>query len=186
MKMPGIDGIETFKEINRISPDTIIFLMTAFLDEDALNDATKIKVQKILYKPLDLDLILKILKEDLTKTTVLVVDDESAIRDTLQGALEERGCKVYVTADGYTAIQMTRNTHFDIMLIDVLMPGIDGYQTLEEIKKIDPATKVIMMTGQDIKNFSNRSVSGGAFAYITKPVNLDELLQLTISAIEKE
>jgi len=63
MRMPGINGIETFKEIKRISPDTIIFFMTAFLDEDTLNEAAKPETQAILYKPLDLDLILKILRK---------------------------------------------------------------------------------------------------------------------------
>jgi Response regulator containing CheY-like receiver, AAA-type ATPase, and DNA-binding domains len=63
MRMPGINGIKTFKEIKRISPDTIIFFMTAFLDEDTLNEANKLKAQAILYKPLDVDLILKILKK---------------------------------------------------------------------------------------------------------------------------
>ena len=62
MKMPGIDGIETFKEIKKISPDTIIFFMTAFLAEDTLNEAVKLKTQAILYKPLDPDLILKMFK----------------------------------------------------------------------------------------------------------------------------
>ena len=79
MKMPGISGIETFKEFKKISPNTIILLMTAFLDEDALDDTTKLKVQRILYKPLDLDLILKILRENQAKTSILVVNDNSSI-----------------------------------------------------------------------------------------------------------
>ena len=79
MKMPGISGIETFKEFKKISPNTIILLMIAFLDEDALDDTTKLKVQRILYKPLDLDLILKILRENQAKTSILVVNDNSSI-----------------------------------------------------------------------------------------------------------
>ena len=79
MKMPGISGIETLKKFKKISPNTIILLMTAFLDEDALNDATKLKVQRILYKPLDLDLILKILRENQAKASILVVNDNSSI-----------------------------------------------------------------------------------------------------------
>ncbi len=63
IKMPGINGIGTFKEIKRISPDTIIFFMTAFLDEDTLSEAAKLETQAILYKPLDPDLILKILRK---------------------------------------------------------------------------------------------------------------------------
>ncbi len=63
MRMPGINGIKTFKEIKEISPNTIIFFMTAFLDEDTLNEANKLKAQEILYKPLDVDLILKIIRK---------------------------------------------------------------------------------------------------------------------------
>jgi DNA-binding NtrC family response regulator len=185
MKMPGINGIETFKEIKRISPDTIIFFMTAFLAEDTLNEAAKLQTQAILYKPLDLDLILKLLKDDLSKTTILVVDDEPAIRETLQGVLKDGGYKVYVAANGYTAIQIAKNTHFDIMFIDIVMPGIDGFQTLEEIKKINPLTSIIMMTDQDIESPTDQTVSRGAFAHIEKPVDLAKLLQLTISAIGK-
>ena len=158
MKMPGIDGIETVKEIKKISPDTIIFFMTAFLAEDTLNEAAKLETQAILYKPLDFGLILKILKEDLAKTTILVVDDESAIHDTLQEVLEVRGYKVYVAVNGYTAIQIAKSTHFDIMFIDVLMPGIDGFQTLEEIKKINPETNAIMMIDQGIEDFSEQVI----------------------------
>ncbi|ODS30584.1 MAG: putative two-component response regulator protein, partial [Candidatus Scalindua rubra] len=142
LKMPGINGIETFKEIKRISPDTIVFLMTAFFDEDLLKEAVKLGAQAILYKPLDIDLILRVIKEDVSKTTILVVDDEFSIRETLKGILEDRGYKVDVAEDGHTAIEMAKKTHFDIMFIDVVMPGIDGFKTLEEIKKLDPKTNV--------------------------------------------
>ena len=63
MRMPGINGIKTFKEIKKISPDTIIFFMTAFLDEDTLNEANKLEIQAILNKPLDIDLVLKTLRK---------------------------------------------------------------------------------------------------------------------------
>lgn len=179
MRMPGINGIKTFKEIKKISPDTIIFFMTAFLDEDTLNEAARLETQAILYKPLDVDLILKILKEDLSKTTILIVDDELSIRDTLQGVLEERGYKVSVAENGYTAIQMAKGTHFDIMFIDVGMPGIDGFQTLEEIKKIDPKTKIVIMTGQDIEHLVAKATSLGASRCIPKPVDdINKLLHL--------
>ncbi len=186
MKMPGINGIETFKEIKSISPDTIIFFMTAFISEDTLNEAARLETQAILYKPLDMNLILRILKEDLAKTTILVVDDESAIREMLQEVLEDRGHKVYVAESGYTAIQIVKNTHFDIIFIDIVMPGIGGLQTLEEIKKIDPATNVIMMASQNIDNFTKKAVSKGTFAHIAKPADLSELMQLTINAVEKQ
>lgn len=184
-RMPGINGLETFKEIKRISPETIIFFMTAFLAEDTLNEAAKLQTQSILYKPLDLDLILKLLKEDLTKATILIVEDEISIRDTLQGVLDDRGYRVSVAENGYTAIQMVKNTHFDIVFIDVVMPGIDGFQTLEEIKKINPKTKIVIMAGQDIEHLDAKATSRGASTCIPKPVDdLNELLQL-LQAIKR-
>jgi DNA-binding NtrC family response regulator len=65
------------------------------------------------------------------------------------------------------------------------MPGIDGFQTLEEIKKINPLTSIIMMTDQDIESPTDQTISRGAFAHIEKPVDLVKLLQLTISAVGK-
>ena len=63
MKMPGINGIETYKGIKIASPDTFIFFMTAFLSEDTLNEVTNLKARAILYKPIDPDLILKALQK---------------------------------------------------------------------------------------------------------------------------
>jgi CheY-like chemotaxis protein len=179
LKMPGINGVETFKRIKKISPNTIIFFTTAFFGEDLLKEAVKLGAQAILYKPLDIDLILKVIREDLTKTNILVVDDDFAIRETLKGVLEDRGYKVTVAEDGHAAIEMAKKTHFDIMFIDVVMPGIDGLQTLEEIKKVDPKTKVIIMTGHDIENLIEKAISRGASTCIPKPIDdMDELLQL--------
>ncbi len=62
MKMPGLNGIDTLKKIKKIRPNTTIFFMTAFLAEDILDEEAKRQTQEILYKPLDIDLILKIMK----------------------------------------------------------------------------------------------------------------------------
>jgi DNA-binding NtrC family response regulator len=179
LKMPGINGVETFKRIKKISPDTIVFFMTAFFAEDLLKEAVRLGIQAILYKPLDVDLILRVIKEDLTKTKILVVDDEFATRETLKGVLEDRGYKVATAEEGHTAIEMAKKTHYDIMFIDVVMPGIDGLQALEEIKKVDPKTKVIIMTGHDIEMLVEKAISRGASTCIPKPIDdMDELLQL--------
>jgi two-component system, NtrC family, response regulator HydG len=179
VRMPGINGVETLKEVKKVSPDTIVFIMTAFFAEDILQEAVKLGAQAILYKPLDIDLILRIIKQGMTKANILVVDDEFSTRETLRGVLEDRGYQVAVAEDGHTAIEMAEKTHFDIMFIDVVMPGIDGFKTLEEIKKIDPKTKVIIMTGYDIEDLVEKAISRGASTCISKPIdNMDKLLQL--------
>ena len=87
--------------------------------------------------------------------------------------------------DGNKRIAAAVMTNFDIAFIDMKMPDIDGIETFKEIKKVDPATNVIMETDQDIEDFTDQTASRGAFAHIIKPVNLAMLLQLTINAIEK-
>jgi DNA-binding NtrC family response regulator len=159
--------------------------MTAFIAEELLTEAVKLEIQAILYKPLDIDLVLKVIKKDLTKTNILVVDDDFSIRETLKGVLKDKGYMVSAVEDGVTAIEMTRKIHYDIMFIDVVMPGIDGFQTLDEIKEIDPETKVIVMTGHDVEYFVEKAISLGAFAHLSKPIDMVELLQLTFSAIKE-
>ncbi|MFQ5685936.1 MAG: response regulator [Candidatus Scalindua sp.] len=186
MKMPGINGIETFKRIKKVSPDTIIFFMTAFIAEDLLREAVQLETQAILYKPLDIDLVLKVIKKDLTKTNILVVDDDFSIRETLKGVLEDRGYMVSTAEDGLAAIEMTRRIHYDIMFIDVVMPGIDGFQTLDKIKKISPNTNVIIMTGHNIEHLVEKASSLGASICMPKPIdNMDKLLQ-TLQTIKKD
>ncbi|OHB47443.1 MAG: hypothetical protein A2106_04730 [Planctomycetes bacterium GWF2_40_8] len=186
MKMPGINGIETFKRIKKISPDTIIFFMTAFITEDLLKEAVRLETQAILYKPLDIDLVLKVIKKDMIKTNILVVDDDFSIRETLKGILEDKGYMVSSAEDGLTAIEMARKIHFDIMFVDVVMPGIDGFQMLGEIKKISPWTNVIIMTGYDIEHLVERATSLGAYRCIPKPIDdMDKLLQI-LQAIKED
>lgn len=187
MKMPGINGVETFERIKKISPDTIIFFMTAFVDENLLKEAVMLETQAILYKPLDIDLVLKVIKKDLTKTNILIVDDDFSIRETLKGVLEDKGYKVSTAEDGLAAVEMARKAHYDIMFIDVVMPGIDGFQTLDEIKKINPETNVIIMTGHSIEHLVEKATSLGAFKCIYKPIDdMDKLFQTLQTITIKE
>lgn len=185
MKMPGINGIDTYKEIKKISPETIVFFMTAYYADDLLKEAMKLGAQAILYKPLEVDIILKVIKEDLTQPIILVVDDEASARETLKGVLEDKGYRVAIADSGRQAIEMAKQKHFDVMFIDVVMPEIDGFRTFEEVRKVNPSTKVIMMTGHNINGFVEKGTSRGAFACVSKTIDMVHLLQLVIRAIKK-
>jgi CheY-like chemotaxis protein len=187
--MPGIDGFQTLDEIKKISPKTNVIVITGHNIEHLVERATSLGASACIHKPIDdMDKLLQTLqtiKEDTIRSVILVVDDDSSIRETLKGVLEKKGYKVSTAEDGFTAIEMARKTHFDMALIDVVMPGIDGFQTLDEIKKIDPETKAIMMTGHDVEHFVEKAISLGAFAHLSKPIDMVELLQLTFSAIKE-
>ncbi|MBI5216254.1 MAG: response regulator [Ignavibacteriae bacterium] len=107
---------------------------------------------------------------------VLVVDDEEALRTVLSGELVNEGYKVGTAADGDEAIAIIKQEQFDIVLLDIKMPKVDGFEVLKFIKKDYPAIKVIMLTAfADLKN-AIESKKLGAEDFISKPYDLVDLL----------
>ncbi|MBI3195036.1 MAG: response regulator [Ignavibacteriae bacterium] len=107
---------------------------------------------------------------------VLVVDDEEALRTVLSGELVNEGYNVGTAADGDEAIAIIKQQPFDIVLLDIKMPKVDGFEVLKFIKKDYPDIKVIMLTAfADLKN-AIESKKLGAEDFISKPYDLVDLL----------
>jgi DNA-binding NtrC family response regulator len=106
---------------------------------------------------------------------ILVVDDEIHVVRLIQEFLTMKGYEVYTAADGTEAIQKVQELKPHIVLLDMIMPGIGGIDTLKEIKKIDPDIAVIMVTAVNDEELAKRAVQLGAYDYITKPINIDYL-----------
>src|SRR5688572_14582687 len=106
---------------------------------------------------------------------MLVVDDEDQITDFLKCFFEERDFQVKTAASGSAAIQLVSYFAPDIVLLDVMMPKMDGLEALKEIKQITPKTKVIMVTAIETKEKIEEAIRLGADNYITKPLSLEYL-----------
>jgi DNA-binding NtrC family response regulator len=107
---------------------------------------------------------------------ILVVDDEDALRNILSGELSNSGYDVASASDGDEAISMISNKQFDLVLLDIKMPRVDGFEVLKFIKKNQPSVKVIMLTGfADLKN-AIESKKHGAEDFVSKPYDLVDLL----------
>ncbi|MHB8908485.1 MAG: response regulator [Syntrophales bacterium] len=106
---------------------------------------------------------------------ILVVDDEVEIVRLLKDFLTSKGYEVATALNGAEALAKVKEIHPDIVLLDLVMPGMHGIDTLKEIKKIDPSIGVIMVTGVVDEELANRAVKLGAFDYIIKPINIDYL-----------
>lgn len=110
------------------------------------------------------------------KSRILVVDDEEALRTVLSSELSGEGYDVDTASDGDEAIASVQNKHFDLVLLDIKMPKIDGFEVLKFIKKSFPAVRVIMLTGfADLKN-AIESKKLGAEDFVSKPYDLVDLL----------
>jgi DNA-binding NtrC family response regulator len=112
----------------------------------------------------------------LTEFNVLLVDDESEFVETLVKRLRKRNLNTTGVGSGEEALEVVRTEPVDVVVLDVKMPGMDGIETLRELKKLSPLVEVIMLTGHANMEVAITGMELGAFDYLMKPMDIDELL----------
>jgi two-component system OmpR family response regulator len=120
------------------------------------------------------------------KFRVLVVDDEIDFLDTIIKRLQARNINVSGVDSGYKALEVIGEQDIDVVILDVKMPGLDGIETLREMKRKKPLIEVIMLTGHASVESGIQGMQLGAFDYVMKPVALDELLEKMRQAYERK
>jgi len=118
------------------------------------------------------------MSEGLDGLKVMVIDDSKTIRRTAEMLLKKEGCEVITAVDGFEALAKITDQHPDIILVDIMMPRLDGYQTCALIKsnRMFRATPVIMLSSKDGIFDKAKGRIVGAEQYLTKPFTRDELL----------
>jgi len=116
---------------------------------------------------------------------VLVVDDDKDVGEFLRDALSRWNYDVSLAVHGREAVRLISHQIFDAALVDIWMPEMDGLQVLDEIKRHDPALEVVMMTGNPMVETAVQALKSGAYDYLIKPLNLDELQHLMQQVLEK-
>jgi len=119
------------------------------------------------------------------KGRILIAEDEKPQRELLEGFLRKEGFKVDGVGSGREALQRLRESVYDIALIDYKMPELDGLQTLREIRRLSPELPVVMMTAYGTVETAVASMKEGALDYLTKPIDLDELLLIFEKVLER-
>jgi len=120
-----------------------------------------------------------------TAGSILIVDDELSVRHSLAGWFRKDGYEVESAENATVALGLLRDRRFDVVLLDIKMPGMDGLELQEHISSIDPAAAVIMITAFASVETAVRALKQGAFDYVTKPVDPDELSHLVQRAMER-
>jgi two-component system nitrogen regulation response regulator NtrX len=115
---------------------------------------------------------------------ILIVDDETSIRQSLKGVLEDEGYKTAVAESGEACLEVLRKRAFDLVLLDVWLPGMDGLETLEQIREIEGAPEVIMISGHGTIETAVRATKLGAYDFLEKPLSIDKTLILVKHAID--
>jgi two-component system, OmpR family, response regulator len=117
---------------------------------------------------------------------VLIVDDELDFLETIVKRLQRRKIDATGIESGLKALELLEREPFDVVILDVRMPGMDGIETLKEMKKKRPLMEVIMLTGHASVESGVQGMQYGAFDYVMKPANIDDLLEKIHQAYERK
>src|SRR5579862_8319830 len=117
--------------------------------------------------------------------TILVVDDEEIMRDILETLLTRDGYDVRLASSGEEGLELARSLPFDAAIVDIMMPGLNGIETLDELKRIDEDLAVLIITAYASVESAIAAMKNGAFDYITKPFKNEEVLVVVRNALER-
>jgi DNA-binding NtrC family response regulator len=116
---------------------------------------------------------------------MMIVDDEKRFLSTMKKLLAKKGYDVVTASSGAEALEIMSVQNIHVVILDVKMPGMDGNETLREIKKRFPLTEVIMLTGHATMESAVEGLKSGAMDYLMKPADLDEIIKKAEGAFEK-
>ena len=114
---------------------------------------------------------------------VLLIDDEEELVLTLAERLMLRGIEVESVTSGADAIVRVREKKFDVVVLDVKMPGIGGLEVMRRIRREQPGIKILLMTGRGSLEEGEEGMQAGAFAYLLKPINIEDLMRKMMEAV---
>jgi two-component system, NtrC family, response regulator HydG len=183
IKMPGLSGVETFIEIKKINPVVKVIMVTAYSVESLIRKALKEGAYAVLKKPLNMSMLLKeidIIIKSKNGGSILLADDDKAFCDNLESILNEENYKVIPAYDGEEAVKTAGAYPFDILLIDMKLPILNGLEVYRRIKKIKPNTVAIIITGyaEEMDMLIKQMLRENAYTYLAKPLDMKKLLGL--------
>ena len=120
------------------------------------------------------------------KNRILIVDDDETVRSSYRRSLEGISSNIALARDGEEALQTMEQGPFDVVLLDVRMPGIDGMSVLRTIKEKWPESEVVIITGYPTVDSAKQAVRLGAYDYVAKPVGPQEVIDVTDGAITRK
>jgi CheY-like chemotaxis protein len=120
------------------------------------------------------------------KGNILIVDDEEFVCEMLRESLSSVGHNVVMANNGEAAIELVKRNHFEIVFLNLTMPGENGLDVLREIKILDPSSVVVIISGRTEEDISNKVIAEGAFSFIRKPFTVPQVHSTVASILGAE
>jgi two-component system response regulator HydG len=181
IKMPNMNGVESYKKIKQIRPQTTVVLMTAFAAQDLVAEALKEGAYGVWYKPVEIHRIVELVENTPKKgALLLIIDDDLSTCETLVDILQKKGYRLTQVSSGEEAKMIIKERDFDLVFVDVKMPVINGLETYLELRKIRPEIKAIMITAyrQEVDSIVEEAIRNDLYTCLYKPIDVDNLLKI--------
>jgi DNA-binding NtrC family response regulator len=183
IKMPGINGVECFLKMKAGNPGLRVILMTAYALTDLVQTACDNGVWAVLKKPLDMKTLMGTIaaaRSEGRNGYILIADDDAALCDNLKEVLTASGYCVAVARDGQVAIDMAQQQAFDLLLLDLKLPEVEGLEVYRRIKAVQPELTTILITGfaDEMRAVIGQALNESVYTFMTKPLKMERLLEL--------
>ncbi len=186
IKMPGMNGVETLKQVNLLSPLTTVVMVTAFAQDELVSQAREEGALQVLSKPLDIDQIAEFLKKQELLKTMFIVDDDPAFCNSLKDSIELHSYSITVVNTAQEAIDTFEKQKYGIILLDMKLNGKNGLDVAEAIKKQGYKCPIVMMSAHHKEFQSLIDNSGLECKFVEKPFEIDSILEILNEVSRKE
>jgi signal transduction histidine kinase/DNA-binding response OmpR family regulator len=188
--MPGMDGSEAARRIGEISPSSKIIMISSYEWSDIAESVKAAGVSDYIMKPVPpSDIYSKIIQNvnisavpfeniDFKGKKILLVEDVEMNRMIVMGLLEDAGCELIEAENGQIAVDLIRENEYDLVLMDMQMPVMDGLTATREIRKFNKNIPIIAMTANAFKEDAERCIEAGMNSHIAKPIDTDIFLNV--------
>ena len=179
VRMPGLNGVEAFRRIKTFSEGTRVIMMSAYSVEELKREALKEGAVAFLQKPLDIEMLLKLIQQTEHPPVLIVMNDQQE-RETVADYLIQSQYRAYTTSTATEAIELARQIRFSIIMIDTNLTSTRGLDLYLTLKQITPTSATIMLAETDEHFLAQaaEAVRQNAYTFLKKPLDIDQLLSI--------
>lgn len=180
LKMPGMDGLTLYREIRKLRSGTVAMIVSAYATPETTVEALDAGAWRVMSKPVDFSKLLPLLEEASQQPLVMVVDDDRELCETLWDVLREQGYRVCVAGGEAEAAERLQGRDFQVVLIDMKLPGGDGHDVLKRVRELTPDARTLLITGfrDEMTQRVDEALKEGADGVCYKPFDVPQLLDL--------
>lgn len=188
LKMPGMDGLTLYRELKKVHAGTVAMIVSAYAGGDTAREALDAGAWQVVQKPVDVDRLLGELERAVEQPTLLVVDDDAELCENLWQILRQKNYRVSVAHSEEAATRTLSGDRFEVVLLDLNLPGGDGARLLPLIREQNPQARIVLITGHRSgwESTIARVLAEGAQGVCYKPFDMDQLLSAIAQAAARK